>query len=61
MPLLGELRIVERLFGMLEIAAAVLPVRVEKKHVELLIEIVSWRFVARQESLQGEARSRTFH
>ena len=44
--LLGELRIVERLLGMLEIGAAVLPVGVEEERVELLVEIVVMRNVA---------------
>jgi hypothetical protein len=38
--LLGELCVVKRLFGMLEIGAAVLPVGIEEEGVELPVEIV---------------------
>ena len=46
MPLLGELRVVERLIGIFEIGAAVLPVGIEKKRVELPVEIIMMRHVA---------------
>ena len=45
MPLLGELSIVERLLGTLEIAAAVLPVGVEEQRIEPAVEIVMMRHV----------------
>ena len=38
--LLGELGVVERLIGMLEIGARILPVVVKKKIVEPVVEIV---------------------
>ena len=47
MALLGELGVVERLLGMLEIGAAVLPVGIEEERVEPLVEIVVMRDVAR--------------
>ena len=40
---LGELRIVERLVGRLEIGAAVLPVGIEKQRIEPVVEIVVMR------------------
>ena len=46
MPLLGELRVVERLSGVLEIGAAILPVGVEEERVEPAVEIVVMRDVA---------------
>ena len=42
---LGELRVVERLLGMLEIGAAVLPVGVEEERIEPPVEIVVMRDV----------------
>ena len=45
-PLLGELRVVERLFGMFEIGAAVLPVGIEEQAVKLPVEVVVMRHVA---------------
>jgi hypothetical protein len=39
-PLLGELGIVERLTGCLEVRAAILPVSIQKQRVELSIEII---------------------
>src|SRR5579871_5031021 len=38
-PALGELRVVERLIGRLEIGAAVLPIAVEEERVEPAVEI----------------------
>ena len=46
MPLLGELRVVERLAGAFEIGAAVLPVGVEEQRIEPAVEIVVMRDVA---------------
>jgi hypothetical protein len=40
MPLLGELSIVEALFGRFEIRAAVLAVRIEEERVEAAVEVV---------------------
>ena len=40
MALLGELRIVQRLVGLLEIAAAILPIRIQKQRVETFVEII---------------------
>ena len=45
-PLLGELRVVERLVGRLEIGAGVLPVRIEEKRIQPAVEIVMMRDVA---------------
>src|SRR5687768_8296733 len=45
MALLGKLRVIERLLRMLEVAAAVLPVCIEEKGIEPLIEIVVMRDV----------------
>ena len=46
MALLGELGVVERLVGRLEIGAAVLPVGVEEERIEPAVEIVVMRDVA---------------
>ncbi len=46
MPLLGELGVVERLLGALEIGAAVLPVGVEEQRIEPAVEIVVMRHIA---------------
>ena len=46
MALLGELRLVERLIGRLEIGAGILPVGVEEERVEPAVEIVVVRDVA---------------
>ena len=44
--LLGELRLVERLIGRLEIGAGILPVGVEEERVEPAVEVVVMRDVA---------------
>ena len=46
MALLGELGVVERLVGRLEIGAGVLPVGVEEQRIEPAVEIVMMRDVA---------------
>jgi hypothetical protein len=46
MPPFRELRIIKRLLGMLEIGAAVLPVGIEEKCVELPVEVIMMRGVA---------------
>ena len=54
--LLGELRVVERLLGMLEIGAAVLPVGIEEQRVEALVEIVVMRDVGARAGRRIELR-----
>ncbi len=60
-PFLGELGVVERLLGAVEIAAAVLPVGVEEQRIEPAVEIVMMRHVvarapARIELLQAAVK-----
>ena len=54
MAFLGELGIVERLVGRLEIGAAVLQVEVEKQRVEATIEIIMARDIASRSSSRVE-------
>ena len=46
MPFLRKLRVVERLAGLFEIGAAILPVGVEEERVEASVEIVMMRHIA---------------
>ena len=45
MPFLGQLRVVERLIGVFEIGAAVLPVGIEEQRIEPAVEVVMMRDV----------------
>ena len=51
-PLLGELRVFQRLICMLEIGAGILPVRVEEQLIEPTIEIVMMRNISLRTSRQ---------
>jgi hypothetical protein len=55
---LGELRVVERVVGIFEIGAAVLPVGVEKKRVQASVEIIVMRDVAARARVGGLNRCR---
>ena len=55
--LLGELGVVERLLGMLEIGAAVLPVGIEEQRIEPAVEIVVMRDVAPRAAGRIELRA----
>jgi hypothetical protein len=56
MPLLGQLGIVERLIRLLEIGAAVLPVRIEKQCVKALVQIVVMRHIVARAAARIELR-----